>query len=234
MPYYLMRLGTGLRSTHIMIVNLIRLIIETGMLTGMTLPSSLIANRLIIFTAAVAILHFCLYFIKTTTFLIPGLTISKVYANTTLVILNNRMKILNGRFPNDSDDNFDVSPHTIAPRSPASRRTMDRSVFTLPSERKAVRTGGSIVVTKDRLVFRLDPASDTRRSGLQSVSEGETQSVRESVHSERHVYVSAGFSSYIRKKVDSTLEIQGHAYGSDMDIPLSSVSHSHGNDLKAS
>ena len=154
-----------------------------------------------------------------------------------LVILNNRMKILNGRFPNDSEDNFDVSPQTItvgAPRSPASRRTMDRSVFTLPSERKAVRTGGSIVVTKDRLVFRLDPASDTRRSGLQSVSEGETQSVRESVHSERHVYVSAGFSSFIRKKVDSTLELQGHAYGSDMDIPLSSVSHSHGNDLNAS
>jgi hypothetical protein len=200
MPYHLMRLGTGLRSTHIMIVNLMRLLIETGVLT-----------------AAVAILHFCLYFGKATTFLVPGLTISKVYANTMLVILNNRMKILNGRFPNDSEDNFDVSPQTItvgAPRSPASRRTMDRSVFTLPSERKAVRTGGSIVVTKDRLVFRLDPASDTRRSGLQSVSEGETQSVRESVHSERHVY--------------------GHAYGSDMDIPLSSVSHSLGNDLKAS
>jgi len=115
------------------------------------------------------------------------------------------MKILNGRFPNDSEDNFDVSPHTIAvgaPRSPASRRTMDRSVFTLPSERKTVRTGGSIVVTKERLVFRLDPANDTRRSGLQSVSEGETQSVRESVHSEpHHVYVSAGFSSFIRKKL---------------------------------
>jgi len=230
MPYYLMRLGTGLRSTHIMIVNLIRLIIETGMLTGMTLPSSFIANRLIIFTAAVAILHFCLYFIKTTTFLIPGLTISKVYANTTLVILNNRMKILNGRFPNDSDDNFDVSPHTIAPRSPASRRTMDRSVFTLPSERKAVRTGGSIVVTKDRLVFRLDPASDTRRSGLQSVSEGETQSVRESVHSD-HVYVSRLLSE--KKLIQRwNYTVQGHAYGSDMDIPLSSVSHSHGNDLK--
>jgi hypothetical protein len=34
MPYYLMRHGTGLRSTHIRIVNLIALIIETGILTG--------------------------------------------------------------------------------------------------------------------------------------------------------------------------------------------------------
>jgi uncharacterized membrane protein (UPF0136 family) len=34
MPYYLMRNGTGLRSTHIKIVNLITLIIETGIFTG--------------------------------------------------------------------------------------------------------------------------------------------------------------------------------------------------------
>ena len=34
MPYYLMRHGTGLRSTHVVIVNLVRLIIETGVLTG--------------------------------------------------------------------------------------------------------------------------------------------------------------------------------------------------------
>jgi len=188
MPYYLMRHGTGLRSTHIKIVNLIRLIIETGMVT-----------------AFVAILHFCLYFIKTTTFLIPGLTISKVYGNTMLVILNNRIKILNGRFPTESVDNLDEVITVGAPRSPGVR---DRSVYTLPADRKTVSTGGSIVVTRDRLIFRLNP--DTQR-GLQSTSEGETHSVRESVQSG---------------------QIYGHAYGSDMDIPLSNVSQSHGHDSK--
>jgi len=38
MPYYLMRHGTGLRSTHVVIVNLVRLIIETGVLTGRPYP----------------------------------------------------------------------------------------------------------------------------------------------------------------------------------------------------
>ena len=111
------------------------------------------------------------------------------------------MKIVNGRFPNDSEENFDVSPRDGALRNPASRRTMDRSVYTLPSERKTVRTGGSIIVTKDRLVFRLDP--DTQRTGLQStLSEGETQSIRESVHSVGHnVFVGAGFSLVFYKKL---------------------------------
>jgi hypothetical protein len=34
MPYYIMRHGTGLRKTHIVIVRLIRLIFETGIFTG--------------------------------------------------------------------------------------------------------------------------------------------------------------------------------------------------------
>jgi len=190
MPYYLMRHGTGLRSTHIKIVHLISLIVETGMVT-----------------AFVAILHFCLYFIKTTTFLIPGLTISKVYANTMLVILNNRIKIVNGRFPAESVDNLDEAFVVGATRSPGGRGITDRSVYTMPSNRKAVSSGGSILVTRDRLVFRLNP--DTQRAGLQSMSEGEAHSVRESVQSG---------------------QIYGHAYGSDIDIPLSNVSQSHDHD----
>jgi len=87
MPYFLMRRGTGLPSTHILIVRLVRLLIETG---G--------------FTAIMAILHACLYVSKSESFVIPGLCMSKLYATTMLVIFNNRVKISGGRFDEDEDD----------------------------------------------------------------------------------------------------------------------------------
>jgi len=173
MPYYLMRNGTGLRSTHIRIVNLIALIIETG-----------------IFTAAISILHFCLYFVKTIAFVVPGLTISKVYGNTMLVILNNR--IANNRLRDDSLDNLERLP-----RSPGDR-THNPCIFTVPSARHATSGGGSsIIVTKDRLIFRLD--SDIQRlPPLQSVSDVETRSFgKESIQSN---------------------PVYGHAFGSETDL----------------
>jgi len=45
MPYYLMRHGTGLRSTHIKVVNLITLLIETGIFVGKKLPLVLAHSR---------------------------------------------------------------------------------------------------------------------------------------------------------------------------------------------
>ncbi len=116
---------------------------------------------------------------KTITFLIPGLTISKVYGNTMLIILNNRMKIHNGRIPHlDSTDNADTEAASV---HNAGRIGFDgRSVYTRPSDDKS-RAGGTIIVAKDRLLFRLD---DTPRhlSILQSVSESEFErdSVKES------------------------------------------------------
>jgi len=169
MPYYLMRHGTGLRSTHTKIINLITLIIETGILT-----------------AAIAILHFCLYFVKSTAFLLPGLTISKLYANTMLVILNNR--IISGRLRSDSIDNLDVSP-----RSP------NGCVFTVPSARRTTRGGGtSIIVTKDRLVFRLDP--EINRAPPLPVEGDDSRSIKESIHSTHSIY--------------------GHAFSSESDLVL--------------
>jgi len=160
MPYYLMRNGTGLRSTHIKIVNLITLIIETGMLT-----------------AAIAILHFCLYFIKTPAFVVAGLTLSKLYGNTMLVILNNR--IVNQRLRSDSLD-FDGQP-----RSPAGR-----SVFTSARHPTRAATGGtSIIVTKDRLIFRLD--TDVPKLSTK-VDDG--LSMKESIHTAEPIYGHA-FSS---------------------------------------
>jgi hypothetical protein len=187
MPYYLMRHGTGLRSTHINIVNLIVLIIETGILTGRDNVIAFHSRRLTHTLAAIAILHFCLYFIKTTAFVIPGLTISKVYGNTMLVILNNRIA---RRLHTEESEDLD-----LLPRSPGRRSFNGGPVYTMPSARQTTsRAGGSsIIVTKDRLIFRLDPDMHPPPLPRQSMSDGDTRSAKESVHSSNPVYVSPVF-----------------------------------------
>lgn len=96
-----------------------------------------------------------------------------------LVILNNR--IASGRLQTDTSDNLDV------PRSPGG----GRSVFTVPSARHAGRAGGSsIIVTKDRLIFRLDSDMNPRVPPSQSMSDGDLQSTKESARSSNPVYVS--------------------------------------------
>lgn len=44
MPYYLMRHGTGMKATHIRIMNILRLIIETGLFTGLFITSSTVRH----------------------------------------------------------------------------------------------------------------------------------------------------------------------------------------------
>ncbi|KAF9482715.1 hypothetical protein BDN70DRAFT_402919 [Pholiota conissans] len=122
MPYYLMRHGTGLPTTHVMVVKLVRLIIETGILT-----------------AIVAILHLCLYFGNDSAFIIPGLTVSKVYANTMLVLLNNRMEIVAGRRRTQEESHDSLNSPT-AFRNPAT----------------SSRQRSTIMVSNDRLTFRLN------------------------------------------------------------------------------
>lgn len=112
----------------------------------------------------------------------PGLTISKVYGNTMLVILNNR--IANNRLRDDSLDNLDG-----APRSPGDR-TRNPCIFTVPSARHASSGGGSaIIVTKDRLIFRLD--SDIQR--LPPKSDLETRSFGQESIQSNPIYVSPTF-----------------------------------------
>jgi hypothetical protein len=112
--------------------------------------------------ATVAILHFCLYFIKTTAFVVPGLTISKVYGNTMLIILNNR--IASRRLRTDESVNLEV-PNTS-------------------------RAGGSsIIVTTDRLIFRLDSTMD--RPPVPSLSDGDARSTKESASNSNLFHVSS-------------------------------------------
>lgn len=124
MPYYILKKGTGLPATHAIIIKIMSLLIETGVVT-----------------AVIAMVHLVLYFAFTDAFLVPGVTISKVYANTMLMILNNRLRIIGGRIEErqeSMDDKTDVS-------------------FRNPTTGSGGRT--QIHVSRDRLTFRLNDIS---------------------------------------------------------------------------
>jgi len=146
MPYYLMRHGTGLPSTHVLIVRLVRLLIETG---G--------------FTAIMAILHACLYAMKSEFFVIPGLCMSKIYAITMLVIFNNRIKISGGRFDQEEEDEECDLTTTRLSRDQLQRR----------ESRDSRKT--KILVSNGRLTFQLAPSPSVENSPTSSDSMRETK-----------------------------------------------------------
>lgn len=99
----------------------------------------------------------CLYFANSQAFLVPGLSLSKVYANILLLLFNNRIKLVDGRandnsnssnsnweaaFRGENDHNSDVQPPS-------------------PTRKSGLREGGrarstsTVFVSNDRLVFRL-------------------------------------------------------------------------------
>jgi len=80
--YYLWRNDTGFRETHLLIVKLIRLTIETGSLT-----------------AAIALVNLALFFAfpGRPYFFTAGALLPKLYANTIFAVLNSRFEILGGR-----------------------------------------------------------------------------------------------------------------------------------------
>ncbi|KAK0222628.1 hypothetical protein EDD85DRAFT_779311, partial [Armillaria nabsnona] len=82
MTCYLIRSSTSFRGTQMLVTKLIRLIIETGSAT-----------------ATVALLSFVLFaaFPRQTFFTTPALLIPKLYANTVIMVLNSRMRIMGGR-----------------------------------------------------------------------------------------------------------------------------------------
>ncbi|KAJ7700184.1 hypothetical protein B0H16DRAFT_775006 [Mycena metata] len=82
MTYYLTKSDPGFRRTHTLVTKLIRLSIETGVITALA-----------------AILTLALFFgiPGKTYFAVPSSSISTVYANTLLAVLNSRFQILNGR-----------------------------------------------------------------------------------------------------------------------------------------
>ncbi|KAK0459315.1 uncharacterized protein EV420DRAFT_314798 [Desarmillaria tabescens] len=82
MTYYLMRSSTRLRQTQILVTKLIRLIIETGSVTAIV---------------ALATVTLLFAFPHQTFYTTPGMLMPKLYANTVYMVLNSRMRIMDGR-----------------------------------------------------------------------------------------------------------------------------------------
>ncbi|KAJ7779781.1 hypothetical protein B0H16DRAFT_1405392 [Mycena metata] len=100
MTSYLTKSDTGFRRTHALATKFIRLSIETGMIT-----------------ALVAILTLALFFgiPGKAYYVVPGHSISGVYANTLFAVLNSRFQILKGR--------ADVSPSDVIVSIPSNVRS---------------------------------------------------------------------------------------------------------------
>ncbi|KAJ3929057.1 MAG: hypothetical protein NXY57DRAFT_900811, partial [Lentinula lateritia] len=82
MTYYLSQKDSGLSETHAIVTKFIRLTIETGSVT-----------------AIVALLNFIFFFVFPDTgyYGVPALIMPKLYANSVLMVLNARIKIIGGR-----------------------------------------------------------------------------------------------------------------------------------------
>lgn len=101
-------------------------------------------------TALFAIMHLCLYFANSSAFVVPGLTASKIYANTMLVILNNRMRIVDGRMGVEDEVTIDSPSQLFADQTRTSEETSRRA-----------RGNSTIIVSHDRLIIRLDDIQRT-------------------------------------------------------------------------
>jgi hypothetical protein len=88
----------GVKSTQVLLKKIIRLVIETGTATGTRLyPSCDITNeKSITLAAAIAIITLVLTVLPSRHplyFITPAEILAKVYSNSMMVVLNNRMRI---------------------------------------------------------------------------------------------------------------------------------------------
>ncbi|KAK0483089.1 hypothetical protein EDD18DRAFT_1362061 [Armillaria luteobubalina] len=108
MTYYLIRRKTSFHQTQILVTKLIRLIIETGSLTAAT-------------ALVIPILY--LMFPQQDFFMMPALIVSKLYANSTYMVLNSRIRIMGGRDTYTSSTDMEITSTVI--RDITSHSTQD-------------------------------------------------------------------------------------------------------------
>lgn len=122
----------------------------------------------------------CLYFANSQVFLVPGLSLSKVYANILLLLFNNRIKVVDGRANenNTTNSNWEEAfrveiDHTVdvQPPSPIKKNAGDRP-----------RSTSTVIVSNDRLVFRLgDMPPSPQRTRPKSQEAGPVERTRPSL-----------------------------------------------------
>jgi len=102
-----------------------------------------------------------LYFESSVAFIVPGLSLSKVYANIMLILFNNRIRFVEGRssVASTCDDREDMFIDRVSEQPPSRRSSAAR-------EAERYRGGTSTVfVGRDRLVFRLTDLPPSPRRG---------------------------------------------------------------------
>jgi len=132
MTYYLMRSNTGFRRTQIMVTKLIRLTVETGLVTAI----GAILNLVLFFAFRDQI------FYSTIALIMP-----KLYANSVYMVLNSRIRIMGGRDTYTSSTDMEIT--TAVMRDTTSHPTQG-------TQRTDGVRGQVSVVTITKEVFRSD------------------------------------------------------------------------------
>ncbi|KAJ7648105.1 hypothetical protein FB45DRAFT_1020314 [Roridomyces roridus] len=111
--------ATGLRQTRAMVSRLTRLIIETGILTALVATITLV-----LFIA----------FPQNIYYSVGGGILPTLYANTVLLILNSRIKIVGGRGTNNAEDMMALSSPTFSSAARPNLGAEQAAVVTIPHE----------------------------------------------------------------------------------------------------
>ena len=130
-----------MKLTQVLLKKIIRLVIETGTLTGTRLyPSCDITNeKSITLVAAIAIITLVLAVRHPAYFTTPAAILPKVYSNSMMVLLNNRMRI--------SADAHHAADITVT------RLRSDNPTLGMD----ALELGEGVLVTREEMVFACDP-----------------------------------------------------------------------------
>ena len=132
-----------MKSTQVLLKKIIRLAIETGIVTGTRLyPSRDITNKKsITLAAAIAIITLVLSALPSRPlyYITPAEVLAKVYSNSMMVLLNNRMRI--------SADAHHAADITVT------RLRSDNPTLGMD----ALELGEGVLVTREEMVFACDP-----------------------------------------------------------------------------
>ena len=136
------RNATGVRSTQVLLRRIIRLVIGTGTVTGTYAypPFDITNEKFIAFAAAVAIINLVVTVLPSqpSYYTTTSEILAKVYSNSMMVVLNNRMRIGNDVFPES---------HTIVSRLQLDNPTRGADAFEL---------GEGVLVTREETVVPRD------------------------------------------------------------------------------
>ncbi|KAJ8487633.1 hypothetical protein ONZ45_g14258 [Pleurotus djamor] len=148
MIYFLSKSRTGFRQTNVLLTKLVRIVIETGLTCA---------------TFAVLDLILFLAFQETNYHLAPSVALSKLYSNSLLVVLNARVRMVNGRETRAATQDM-----TLSSTLPTSNTTLGKSSAYSDSTLSPAHRGVisvSVTQTSDGNTTELDTLGAYKKGG---------------------------------------------------------------------